>query len=110
MNRRQFLKAAPLALPALTLTAPFATASEEVPCRFSTDERDAGYAAWKRLVDSGSIPRVFLDGVEERNLVMADSNLGMVTRIVDNNTWVADERLNREHVYGSVRIEIVPKV
>lgn len=79
--------------------------------RLSSDKDDAGYRAWCELNGDDKRVKVFLNGVEQRDVTMADEEAGEVRRCVrtsDGNIAVdkhAGEFL-METVRGSVEILI----
>lgn len=78
--------------------------------RMSVIKTDSGYENWISAREAGRIPRVLLDGVEQRDVVIADEEAGLVLknmRDADGNI-VLNERRNavvRTALYGHVRIE-----
>jgi len=80
--------------------------------RLSADKSDPGYVPWRIAVAEGKSIRVLLDGIEQREVVTADDELGVLVRPKLN--WEGKLLIdpdNRDRVWletlqGQVRIEI----
>lgn len=79
--------------------------------RLSSDKDDAGYRAWCELNGDGKRVKVFLNGVEQRGVTMADDEAGEVRRCVHTpaGNIAVDKNAGEilmETVKGSVEIQI----
>ncbi|WLS01743.1 hypothetical protein [Shinella oryzae] len=79
--------------------------------RLSSDKDDAGYRAWCELNGDDKRVTVFLDGVEQRDVTMADDEAGEVRRCVRTpaGNIAVDKNAGEflmETVKGSVEIQI----
>lgn len=80
--------------------------------RRSSNEGDAGYADWFAEHSEGKVHRIFLDGVEQRQVSMADEDLGVVDRcVLDDQGRVQinpdqPDEVWIERVSGTVEIRI----
>lgn len=75
--------------------------------RLSVRESDPGYDLWVQNFDAGRIPRIFLDGEEQKEVVTADDEAGIVIRAVtdaDGHLIFDDEEYLTEEVSGDVLI------
>lgn len=75
--------------------------------RLSADSGDPGYETWLSLYLAGNVPRVFLDGVEEVDVVTVDDEPGLIVRAVKNangNIAWDDNEMLTEEVRGDVLI------
>lgn len=73
--------------------------------RISCDPNDPGYDEWKAL--SGLATRVYLDGVEMRNVITADEEAGMIVRYKSHmgGGLIMDRGVVlRETLYGLVEL------
>jgi hypothetical protein len=81
--------------------------------RCSSDRDDPGYPAYRALRESGLTVRVYLDGAEVREAVMADEEGGVVARPVTTvfGDLLADpdhpDKIWTETLVGEVEIDIV---
>ncbi len=109
MNRRAFLRTAPVGIAA----APFAAhAGTPSGMRVSTDPEDRGYTQFCKFNGDNKTINVYLDGRKQRWVQTADEAEGIVTRVVETpegNMARGLDRMCMETVYGDVRIEVVPK-
>lgn len=78
--------------------------------RISANEDDAGFAAWKRVPeDRRRDIRIFLDGAEQRRVVTADADQGIVVRLKEDaagQIFVLNDEIAQETLTGNVRIEM----
>lgn len=80
--------------------------------RISVYESDPGHALYKRCRDSDIVVRVSVDGVQQMNCLMADSDLGVVIRnkvTPEGFLWVEDGSLVDEIATGKVEIILTDK-
>jgi hypothetical protein len=80
--------------------------------RLSSDKEDPGYAAWCHVNGDGKVARVYLDGVLQRDAVMADDDKGEVRRCVrtaDGNLARGHDEFLMETVRGKVEIRTEAK-
>jgi hypothetical protein len=84
--------------------------------RYSTNEKDPGYEAFKNLKADGKTLLVYLDAKLVESVETADTDKGLVVRVVTDEsgqmqTTPGDEdNLLREKLFGRVTVAIVPKV
>lgn len=75
--------------------------------RLSSKESDPGYATWCSLL--GGRIDVHLDGIEQKDCLMADEEAGEIIRLQrgdDGELLVIDDCLVEEMVRGSVMITV----
>jgi hypothetical protein len=75
--------------------------------RLSSDESDSGYPLWDQIVNKFDV-RIFLDDVEQKNVVTADTTIGMVNRCkidASGDIYAIGDEIAMEEVRGVVRIE-----
>lgn len=107
MNRRQLFGGA-VAAPAMLAGMAMAAESRD---RISTEKGDPGERRYSELCGDGKAVRVYLDGVEQNDAVMADPGLGEVKRpVVTKNGNIAINHATGEIYYetvrGAVRVEV----
>lgn len=81
--------------------------------RLSCDKDDAGYLAWGKLNGDGQRVTVFLDGIQQKHVIMADDEAGELRRIViseNGNMAKGHDEFISEVVHGEVRFVIEPRV
>jgi hypothetical protein len=79
--------------------------------RISVDERDAGYPEYKNSVHQGKTVRVFLDGLEQKQVITADSCDGFIVAIEldERGNFVWDRKtgvIAEKRLCGQVDIRI----
>lgn len=110
MNRRSLIVAM-AAAPALAC-APSVLDRGKAPDgfhRLSSDKDDEGYRAWCILNGDGKLAKVYLDGVEQPDCLMADAQQGIVRRLVrtpGGNIAIGHGEALQETVPGFVEIVI----
>lgn len=79
--------------------------------RLSVDRDDSGFLEWAKLGTGRFAVKIFLDGVEIRDVITADEEAGMLVRYVrDGNSFAIDRDINgrqfvrRETLYGVVEL------
>jgi hypothetical protein len=110
MNRRSFLRAAAIA-PAIAAMPAISSAPAGYE-RVSCEKGDPGERAYALACAGGKTVKVYLDGVEQKYALTADTNQGWVKRTVvsaDGNIAFnrATEEIYTEIVHGAVRIEVI---
>lgn len=109
VSRRSFLGALALAPVAAPSVSSFAKGVPEGR-RVSTIPGDLGERLFAECRGDGRIINVFLDGVEQMDVITADEALGMIRRTVrseaGNMAIDAKGNLLLEDVYGNVRLDI----
>lgn len=53
--------------------------------RVSSNQDDPGYVVWRNIRSSGKNVRVYLNGIEQAYCTMADSDEGIVIRLVPDS-------------------------
>lgn len=78
--------------------------------RISVDKSDKGYSTYVRNAYMRDLDiRVFLNDVEQRDVVTADDALGFVLKAKRDKSGLlvkGDDEFSTEQVFGNVRIEI----
>lgn len=79
--------------------------------RLSVVKGEAGYEAWRELQAEGRTAHVYLDGVEQKFVYMADEEAGRLRRAVLDENGRAKPNLTRDAILtetlsGAVRIEL----
>lgn len=112
MNRRSFLRSGA----AVTAITPFAAIGIAMPTqseffRISVEKDDPGYIPYAKLNGDGRSPKIYLDGIEQRDCITADASEGWIKRIIiteqGNPANVCGE-ICHEVVCGKVVIEVPP--
>lgn len=84
--------------------------------RYSTNEKDPGYEAYKQIKADGKTLLVYLDAKQVDSVETADTDKGLVVRVLTDvdgtiqTTPGDDDQVQREKLFGRVTVAIVPKV
>lgn len=117
MDRRTFFKASAVVIPVMTVSCgPYERAVAGMPAhgsrRISCRKGDPGEPLYGMVCSDDLKAKVFLDGVEQKEAITADEELGMVIRHRMTpkgriSVNYATKEALEETVYGRVVIEIV---